>query len=248
MLRIDMFVLPASGSYTFLVMDGGGNLTSSYSICLQRTFQPPNAPLLDYDTPISASIDELAEMDAFTFNATQSDTLNIVMTASEPTFDPRIDVYNPDGLLVTSGVQIDGTLKINDLTISESGEYTILAMDEGGGQVSGYEISFGLPTNISIQKQAVPERFSLSKNYPNPFNPSTTIRYGLPKPTNVSLKIYNVNGRLVRTIVDQVQEFGYYSIVWDACNDIGTKMASGIYFYQIITSEFIATEQMLLLK
>jgi len=248
MLRIDSLLLPESGSYTFLVMDVGGNLTSSYSISLQRTFQPPNAPLLDYGNPISASIDNLAEMDAITFNATQGDTMNIVMAASESTFDPRVEIYNPEGLLVTSGIQIDGTLYINDMIISQPGEYTILAMDEGGGQVSGYEISFGYPTNISIKKQVLPEKFFLSRNFPNPFNPSTTIKYGLPRPTKVSLKIYNVNGQKIRTLVDQEQESGFYSVTWDGCNDFGIKMATGSYFYQILTSEFVATEQMLLLK
>ncbi len=247
MLRIDSFVLPESGLFPFFVMDVGGNLISSYSLCIQRTFQPPNAPSLD-NNPITASIDNLAEMDAYTFNADQGDTMDITMAPSDASFDPLIEIYDPKGLLVTSNSEFNGPLYIADLVIPETGEYTVLAMDDGGGQFSSYEISTGLRTDIFINKQILPDKFSLSSNYPNPFNPSTTIKYGIPKPAKVSLKIYNVNGQRVRTIVDLDQAPGFYSITWDGCNDFGAAMASGMYFYQIITPEFVATEQMLLLK
>lgn len=80
-------------------------------------------------------------------------------------------------------------------------------------------------------------------NYPNPFNPTTTFRYGLPKPSDVTLTVYNLLGQKVATLVEKYQNAGYYVVQWDA-----TDLASGIYFYQITAGNLTQTRKMLLLK
>ena len=79
----------------------------------------------------------------------------------------------------------------------------------------------------------VPKTTALLGNYPNPFNPSTTFRYGLSEPTQVTVRIYNMLGQLVKTVVDDYQSEGYYEAVWDGKNESGSTVASGIYIYRM---------------
>ena len=90
------------------------------------------------------------------------------------------------------------------------------------------------PTVLTIVKQAgAPYLFTLMQNYPNPFNPSTTIRYELPVLSKVTITIYNVLGQKVRTLVDGVQNAGPQFQVWNSKSDLGSSVASGVYFYRI---------------
>ena len=94
----------------------------------------------------------------------------------------------------------------------------------------------------------LPKTYQLFQNYPNPFNPTTTVKYQLPKSTEVSLKIYNVLGQLVRTLVDEKQMAGNYSIIWDGKDNNGQLVASGIYMYKIHTQNFVKTKKMILIR
>ena len=94
----------------------------------------------------------------------------------------------------------------------------------------------------------LPEEFALYQNYPNPFNPVTTLRYDLPENSMVNIKVYDMLGREVRTLVNQVQDAGFKSIIWDATNDYGKSVSAGIYLYQIQAGDFMQTEKMVLLK
>jgi hypothetical protein len=89
----------------------------------------------------------------------------------------------------------------------------------------------------------VPTEYSLDQNYPNPFNPSTTINYQLPANNHVSLKVYDILGNLVSTLVDEEMEAGYYSVNWNA-----SQLASGIYIYRIISGTYVSTKKMILMK
>lgn len=95
---------------------------------------------------------------------------------------------------------------------------------------------------------AVPVSFSVSQNYPNPFNPTTEILYTLPRAEKVSIVIYNTLGQKVKTLVSESQTAGYHSVVWDATNDAGQKVGSGMYLYRVKAGEFSAVKKMLLLK
>ncbi len=94
----------------------------------------------------------------------------------------------------------------------------------------------------------IPTVTALLGNYPNPFNPSTTFRYGLSEPGQVSLRVYNMLGQLVRTIVDEQQLEGYHEAVWNGRNEVGGTVASGIYIYRMTTGSIVETKRMLLVK
>ena len=80
---------------------------------------------------------------------------------------------------------------------------------------------------------AIPVAFTLSQNYPNPFNPSTNMKFTLPQTASVSVKIFDLLGREVKTLVNGVKSEGYYIISWDATNTFNAKVASGIYFCRL---------------
>ena len=94
----------------------------------------------------------------------------------------------------------------------------------------------------------LPDRFTTYPNFPNPFNPTTQIQYDLPKDRFVSIAIYDVIGRNIRSLTNANQTAGYHSIYWDAKNDFGEGVAAGMYIYTIQAGEFRATKKMVLLK
>jgi hypothetical protein len=99
-----------------------------------------------------------------------------------------------------------------------------------------------------VVKFKVVTSYELSQNYPNPFNPSTKISFALPEATEVSLKIYDVAGQLVQTLVNGVIEAGRHQVVWDGTNQNGMQVASGVYFYQLRAGEFKQVRKMSLLR
>ena len=100
--------------------------------------------------------------------------------------------------------------------------------------------------NGSVQN--IPNKYALHQNYPNPFNPITKINYNLPNTVKVKVDIYDIRGRKVKSLLNQLQDPGFKSIQWDALNDLGERVSSGMYFYRIETSEFKQTKKMILLK
>jgi hypothetical protein len=94
----------------------------------------------------------------------------------------------------------------------------------------------------------MPEEYHLSQNYPNPFNPTTTIKFRLPKNEHVSLVIYNIMGRRIRTLIDEEKKADNYTVTWDGCDFYGTRVATGIYFYQLLANDAVITKKMLLMK
>ena len=94
----------------------------------------------------------------------------------------------------------------------------------------------------------VPSVHVLRSASPNPFNPVTTLSYGVPRETEVHLAVYNVAGRLVRTLVDGGVEAGYHTVVWDGRDDAGVPTSSGVYFCRMESDGFTGTTKLVLLK
>jgi hypothetical protein len=96
--------------------------------------------------------------------------------------------------------------------------------------------------------QSIPGETKLLGNYPNPFNPTTTMRYTLAEQGEVSLRVYNTLGQLVKTIVNGFQTSGYHEATWDGTNESGAVVASGIYVYRLATQNLVETKRMILMK
>ncbi|MDD5361726.1 MAG: T9SS type A sorting domain-containing protein [Ignavibacteria bacterium] len=115
----------------------------------------------------------------------------------------------------------------------------------GGDAPKSYrtKVHFGGISNSMHSVIQLPKNYELSQNYPNPFNPSTTIKYALPKDGLVTIKVYDLTGREITRLVNEVKQAGYHSVLFNASN-----LSSGIYFYRIIAGDFIQTKKMLMIK
>ena len=101
---------------------------------------------------------------------------------------------------------------------------------------------------LSVNNIALPTSYALHNNYPNPFNPVTNILYDIPELTDVKLEIFNVMGQRVRTLAEGKHEAGRYLIVWNATNDIGESLSSGMYIYRIQAGDFVSVKKLVLMK
>ncbi|NOX90080.1 MAG: PKD domain-containing protein [Calditrichaeota bacterium] len=118
--------------------------------------------------------------------------------------------------------------------VSKSGwQYDPDANAETCGSTSGSTAAVEQLTNVNLQEIELNSDIKFSLNSPNPFNPTTTIRYFVPTPARVKIEVYNLLGQRVKTLIDAMASQGLNSVVWDASDDYGQKVSSGFYFYQI---------------
>lgn len=149
-----------------------------------------------------------------------------------------------------SGTQVDmDTVGQANFNFAYSNSYQSYSWSTDGlplGSVSWFGMNI---TEIDKNKNSnIPLQYYLEQNFPNPFNPSTTIQYSLPDQERVKLNVYNVLGQLVKTLVDSFQSAGFHSVIWDGSNNNGQKVSSGIYFYKIDSGKFINIKKMILIK
>jgi len=172
--------------------------------------------------------------------------------------------FDLDGENLVSTVMSNGTNSIAKMTVSHAGygSHTV-TLETPAGCYSPVTFNCQVDaapdpewdalwnegeTLASQVSTSIPVETRIIGNYPNPFNPSTTLRYGLSEPGQVSLKVYNMLGQVVRTIIDEHQVEGYHEALWDGMNDVGGTVASGIYIYRMTAGSFVETKRMLLVK
>jgi hypothetical protein len=138
------------------------------------------------------------------------------------------------------------------VTLANNSQYywIVVATDTDGFMVGSNE---NMPNTmvvgtLSIDGADIPEVFALHQNYPNPFNPTTQIKYDLPEDAMVSITIYDLMGRSIKSLVNSNQSAGYRSIQWNATNNLGEPVSAGMYIYMIQAGEFRQTKKMVLLK
>jgi hypothetical protein len=146
------------------------------------------------------------------------------------------DTVGPDTSGITN-VVIDSARNRIIATVAHFSTIVLYAKNEG--------VISDINDNHQVQ---LPNKFLLEQNYPNPFNPETKIKYSVPKPSMVTIKIYNILGQEVRTLVDKLQSAGTYEIIWDGKNNLGNPVSSGIYIYQMHTKDFVHSKRMVLLR
>ena len=172
-----------------------------------------------------------------------SETVEFTILDDWLTMNPLSGTVSPEG---SAGVLLNINAAGMDPGVYSAG-ISVNSNDPDQGAVI---IPLSLTVNgmSSENESLLPAEFALHQNYPNPFNPQTRIRYDLPENSMVNITVYDMLGREVKTLVNQVQNAGFKSIIWDATNDYGKAISAGIYLYQIQAGDYIHTQKMVLLK
>ena len=194
-----------------------------------------------------------------------------VEIASDQTAEEIIEISNIGGDILNYSVSITGTnnwLSVNpdngslnggemeEITVYfdaaglEEGQYAAgLLFEDGIGGQSIVPVIMNV-SNTDAGNDLLPMQTELYGNYPNPFNPTTNISYGLSVDSHVAVNIYNVKGQKVRTLINEKQQAGYHKILWNGHDDSNRKTTSGIYFYEmwVEESDYTSVKKMLLLK
>jgi hypothetical protein len=164
--------------------------------------------------------------------------IKVANTVTNAWEELTFDFSSHIGLLEAIG--IDQIVVFPDFNLGGRTQDNIIYFDN----ISFYSNSVGTDNRNEI----LPQRFTLHQNFPNPFNPSTTIGYELPEDGLVNITIYNITGRHISTLVSSHQNAGYKSTQWNATNDSGESVGAGLYLYRIEADNFVQTKKMILLK
>ena len=217
-------------------------------------------PRVGEEMSLLVSLEDFAEVRGYGFTVNFDDRY---LEFVEPRFEnnplgeaglaqPRV-IANADGEIHIAA--FGETVSEGDLGVTlvfrsiEEIEESLVEVMAGGVQDGSYGLN-RITDPVAIRVETRPEVYALEKNFPNPFNPETTIKYQLPDANEVTLEVFNMLGQVVRTMVDrEFQNAGRYSYQWDATNDSGQPLSSGIYFYRVTAGgEFQSHKKMLLLK
>jgi hypothetical protein len=250
-----------NGSSTIMVVvsDGSATDTTSFQLTVNPINDAPSSFALNeqdsvYITMANFASDsivftwgESADIDGdellydFTASLKVNGQVKAEYSSSSLTIrEMKIDYQSVFDEIYNSGAMLGGIEW--DVSVSDGVEEV---MSQNGALTLGVNASAGV---LSINGELLPEVFALHQNYPNPFNPVTTLRYDLPENGMVNITIYDMLGRQVKTLINQTQDAGYRSVIWDATNDYGKPVSAGIYLYQIQAGEYMQTKKMVLLK
>jgi hypothetical protein len=214
-----------------------GNVTFAYTIL--RKPSPPQEPPPAPQNLVITNAGSIGQSPNLSWDASSgADSYNVYRCAG---------YYSPCNWQVigttTNTSYTDFEVIIQDQSSAEDKFYYYVTAVNSAGESDGSNIvstwgdTFQKRTGRgdAVSREAtVPEAFAIYPNYPNPFNPTTEIRYELPQNSYVSLTVYNLAGQKIRTLVDDQQTAGYYRIFWDGKDDLGGEVASGVYVYRIL--------------
>ena len=205
----------------------------------QDQCKPPNSAIcrIEWDKPLPV------ELSSFT-SAVKDNTVTLNWTTASEKNNARFLVER-----MAEGVWTDIGMVAGNGTTNNPNSYTFTDNNLNSGiynyrlkQVD-YNGSFEYLNLSNAVAIGVPNKFSLAQNYPNPFNPTTTILYGVPNDGLVTMKIYDINGKEIKTLVNEPKTAGYYTTVFNA-----SGLSSGVYFYKLTSGNFVIAKKMVIMK
>jgi FlgD Ig-like domain len=181
-------------------------------------------------------------------------TFTVNVDAKTATYEGTSTSLPKDWIVATSNVDGVVTVAMAGLTPVNSGNVASvnISLKDKAAQISlsgsGF-VNEAASQTLSLENvRLIPSEYALDQNYPNPFNPSTTIKYQLTQDSKVNLTIYNLQGQVVRTLVNDNVAAGFQSISWNGKNEMGQTVATGMYVYRIQAGSFVSVKKMLMLK
>jgi len=253
----------ANGSSTILLDAEGDKFAGSTSASVSASTTAPNsegATLdLSVDFSVTWDVPVPAELASFSADVTVDQNVELRWSVSSQTNNLGWEVYRSEDNdvfdRVSSLISGDGTSDTftsfsfvdSEVPGTDVLYYYLRQLDLNGTATRSTVIEVMLaPT--AVLAQALPTATELSQNYPNPFNPETTIHFDLAIESGVSLRIYDLTGQVVRTLVSGSLPAGSYVELWDGRNELGIKVGSGVYFYELQAGSFSSKKKMTLLQ
>jgi len=137
--------------------------------------------------------------------------------------------------------------RINEMNFTETTVKTKYTLN-GKETFTGPTLTVSPNGVTEVADEKIPTKFEVYQNYPNPFNPTTKIKYAVPDAGYVTIKVYNILGQLVNTLVNAELNSGVYEVVWNGTNDFGSQVSAGVYIYRVTIGKNIAVKKMVLIK
>ncbi len=228
------------GGHTWLMSgnDSAGVATDNTTAC-----QSCHGPITDFDQ-IPAPYDYAGIANGGPMPGVQSEVQALLTKLAS--FFPDSVIANPSSPTVGKS--------LSKAQLGALYDYLFVSKDRSMG-IHNAKYTFALLTRaistltgVKIISDKVPHTYALEQNYPNPFNPTTTINFSVPKTGIVNVSVYNSIGQLVKVLTNDNYVPGTYQVTWNATNETGSAVASGVYFYRFATKDFVRTMKMVLLK
>jgi hypothetical protein len=255
-------VTPANnqtGTATITVEVSDGNLSSSDTFELDVSATPK---VNIAESSGSTNVTEGGETDSYDIVLNSYTYADVVITITP---DDQLDLGEGGGTPITKTFNSENwstdqkvpVSAVDDFIIEDAHTGTIThsstSTNDLYNDISIVEIMVNIidndVTQVKTNEHGVNvDKFALEQNYPNPFNPTTLISYQLPKPSEVSLTIYNFKGQLTRTLIQETKQTGYHSILWNGRDNSGNLVSDAVYIYHMKAGEFSATRKLILLK
>ncbi|MEE4310769.1 MAG: T9SS type A sorting domain-containing protein [candidate division KSB1 bacterium] len=218
---LDFGISELGGNGIFLLNEGAG-ISTAHEAGIAGAVQSTG----------EVTLDEAAN---YILNGTAAQVTSTLM----PVTVNDLIIDNEAGVALSQETTINGILRLVAGVFDNSVPFAL----GPNGSISYEGGSLLIPTSVEDQSPEVPTEFALFQNYPNPFNPMTSIRYDIPKQANVTLKVYDMNGREVAELVNAKHDIGTHEIVWHA-----DGIASGVYIYKISAGDFVSVRKLILMK
>jgi hypothetical protein len=236
------------GNYVAVINDFMGNGRGDYYVSFQCANRPVNPRRLEFRGIIRDTIVRKTEMIPYQFSAVAGDIVTVQMVSINNDIEPRLQLFGPNGRLYGEATH-ETYADVSNRILDVDGKYTVVVTDSAGDETGEYFLILSRsPTDADDLTPGLPGEFALFPNYPNPFNPQTTIEFNLPRYSVVSLAVFNILGERVRTLVSDLLPPGRHTVTWDGTGANGEGASSGIYFYRLTAGDFIQTRKMLLVK
>lgn len=243
-------LIPDSCTYAWVqAYDTGNGIGSNPYALSSRLYQRDSGGILLADQTTIACVYSQVSPAIYI----QSFQANALRSAVEIVWDIKADEKIKGFNLYRSEEKQEKTILVNSRALIAPGEKRYMDNDVMAGKTYEYVLSVVRTDGSAVQSRAVKVRLKahhavLHQNHPNPFNPTTTISFALPEKKHANLSVFSVNGKLVKTLVNDVVEEGIKEVTWDGTDARGNSVSSGVYFYRLKAGKKVLTRKMVVLK